>query len=108
MIRVDNQNDEAFTHGVVALDGSRAIFAYAALGTQGPSRPNAIRFAGLEDHKTYRVKAVFPAGEPKYLQRAQVQWLSGVELSGAFLQGTGLKAPILFPENALLIEIEAI
>lgn len=108
MIRVDNQTDEAFTHGVVAQDGSRGIFAYATLGTQGPSRPNAIRFAGLEDNRQYRVQAVFPAGEPKYLQRAQVQWLDGVELSGAFLMGTGVKAPILFPENALLIEIEAI
>ena len=108
MVRVDNQNDEAFTHGVVSQDGKRAIFAYATLGTQGPSRPNAIRFAGLSNHKNYLVKAVFPAGEPKYLQRAQVSWLSGVELSGAFLQSSGLKAPILFPENALLIEIEEI
>lgn len=108
MVRVDNQNDEAFTHGVVSQDGKRAIFAYATLGTQGPSRPNAIRFAGLEDHKNYRVKAVFPAGQPKYLERAGVQWLDGVELTGSFLQGTGVKAPILFPENALLIEIEAI
>jgi alpha-galactosidase len=108
MVRVDNQNDEAFTHGVVSQDGKRAIFAYATLGTQSPSRPNAIRFAGLEDQKNYRVKAVFPAGQPKYHERAGVQWLEGVELSGAFLQGTGVKAPILFPENALLIEIEAI
>jgi alpha-galactosidase len=107
MIRVDAP-EEAFIHGVMAQDGSRGIFAYASLGTQAASRPSAIRFAGLNPHSDYRVKAVFPAGEPKYLQRAQVQWLDGVTLGGAFLQTTGLKAPILFPENALLIEIEAI
>jgi alpha-galactosidase len=107
MIRVDAP-EEAFIHGVMAQDGSRGIFAYASLGTQAASRPSAIRFAGLNPNSDYRIKAVFPAGEPKYLQRAQVQWLDGVTLGGAFLQTTGLKAPILFPENALLIEIEAI
>jgi alpha-galactosidase len=107
MIRVDAP-EEAFIHGVMAQDASRGIFAYASLGTQAASRPSAIRFAGLNPNSDYRVKAVFPAGEPKYLQRAQVQWLDGVTLGGAFLQTTGLKAPILFPENALLIEIEAI
>ena len=108
MVRVELSGDEAFIQGVIAQDGGRAIFSYATLGMQSASRPNAIRFAGLEDQRQYRVRAVFPAGEPKYLQRAQVQWLQGVELPGSFLQGSGLKAPILFPENALLIEIEAI
>ncbi|MEY3561168.1 MAG: hypothetical protein RL068_320 [Actinomycetota bacterium] len=108
MVRVDRSDDTSFVYGVVSKDKSRAIFAYAALGTQGGSRPTGIRFASLDPAKNYRVKAVFPAGEPKYLQRAQVQWLEGVTLSGAALCSMGLRAPILFPDNAFLIEIEAI
>jgi alpha-galactosidase len=108
MVRVDRVDDTSFVHGVVSQDQRKAIFAYATLGTQGGSRPAGIRFAGLNEHSQYRVRAVFPAGEPKYLQRANVQWLDGVELSGSALMHMGLRAPILFPDNAFLIEIEAI
>jgi alpha-galactosidase len=108
MVRVDRVDETSFVHGVVSKDQNRAIFAYATLGTQGSSRPAGIRFAGLDDSKNYRVRAVFPAGEPKFLQRAGVQWFDGVELTGSALQSMGLRAPILFPDNAFLIEIEAI
>jgi alpha-galactosidase len=108
MVRVDRVDSESFVHGVVSKDKNKALFAYATLATQGGSRPAGIRFAGLDESKTYRVRAAFPAGEPKFLQRANVQWLEGVELSGSALQSMGVRAPILFPDNAFLIEIEAI
>ncbi len=108
MVRVDRVDDSSFVHGVVSQDQRRAIFAYATLGTQGGSRPAGIRFAGLKEQASYRVKAAFPAGEPKFLQRASVQWLAGVELSGSALMHMGLRAPILFPDNAFLIESEEI
>jgi alpha-galactosidase len=108
MVRVDRVDDTSFVHGVVSQDQRNAIFAYVTLGTQGGSRPAGIRFAGLNEHSQYRVRAAFPAGEPKFQQRANVQWLDGVELSGSALMHMGLRAPILFPDNAFLIEIEAI
>ncbi len=108
MVRVDRVDETSFVHGVVSKDQRKAIFAYVALGTQGGSRPAGIRFAGLSENTNYKVKAVFPAGETKFLQRAQVQWLEGVELTGSALMHMGLRAPILFPDNAFLIEIEAI
>jgi alpha-galactosidase len=107
MVRVDRVDNESFVHGVVSKDKNKALFAYATLGTQGGSRPAGIRFAGLDDSKTYKVQAAFPAGEPRFLQRANVQWLEGVELSGSALMSMGLRAPIMFPDNAFLIEIEA-
>lgn len=107
MVRVE-VSESAFFHGVLSQDGSRGIFAYALLTTPNGSRPESIRFASLDANRHYRIRAVFPAGEPKYLQRAQVQWLDGVTLPGSALMNQGLRAPILFPENALLIEIEAI
>ena len=108
MVRVDRVDSESFVHGVVSKDKNKALFAYATLATQSGSRPAGIRFAGLDESKTYKVRAAFPAGEPKFLQRANVQWLDGVELSGSALQSMGLRAPILFPDNAFLIEIEVI
>ena len=108
MVRVDRVDETSFVHGVVSKDHNKAIFAYATLGTQGGSRPAGIRFAGLDQSKHYKVRAVFPAGEPKFSQRAGVQWFDGIEVTGSALQSMGLRAPILFPDNAFLIEIEAI
>jgi alpha-galactosidase len=108
VVRVDQQDDAVFVHGVVSKDKTRGIFAWVTLSGQAGSRPNAIRFEGLDHNKNYRLKAVYPAGEPRWQQRAAPGWLSGVTLSGAALTGTGVRAPIVYPEQALLIEIEAI
>ena len=106
-VRVDSP-DEYFLQGVVSQDRSKALFSYATLQTISGSRPDALCFPGLDDDRSYRVKAVYPAGEPNFIQRTQVAWLEGVTLSGKALAQVGVRAPILYPENALLIEIEAI
>ena len=106
-VRVDT-SDEYFLQGVVSLDRSKGLFSYATLQAGSGSRPDALCFPGLDENRSYRVKAVYPAGEPKFIQRTQVAWLEGVTLSGKALAQVGVRAPILYPENALLIEIEAI
>ncbi len=99
-------DESSFVHGVISNDGKQAIFAYATLSATSGSRPNAIFIPGLDASKTYKVRAVFPAGEPTFIQRTQVAWMDGVKLTGAALASVGLRAPILNPENAMLIEIK--
>jgi alpha-galactosidase len=106
-VRVDSP-DEYFLQGVVSQDKSKAIFSYATLQAGKGSRPDSLCFPGLEEKRNYWVKAVYPAGEPKFIQRTQVGWLEGIKLSGKALAQVGVRAPIMNPENALLIEIEAI
>jgi len=53
----------------------------------------------------YSVSAVYPAGKPTTMLIALPPWLTGVKLSGDVLMKAGLPAPILAPENALLIEL---
>jgi alpha-galactosidase len=108
MVRVAQQDDACFVHGVVSQDRSRALFALVTLAGQAASRPNAICFEGLDANKNYRAKAVFPAGEPVFTQRTNVAWFDGVEMTGEALRTVGLRGPIMNPENALLIEIEEI
>jgi alpha-galactosidase len=108
LVRVDQQDDAVFVHGVVSKDKTKGIFAWVTLSGQAGSRPNAIRFEGLDQNKNYHLKAVYPAGEPRWQQRQAPSWLFGVTLSGAALSGTGVRSPIVYPEQALLIEIEAI
>jgi alpha-galactosidase len=108
MVRVEQRDDSAFLHGVVAQDKSRAVFAYVTLRGMPGQTPNALRFAGLDPSANYRVKMVEPAGSPQYIARKLPTWLSGVELTGAALARVGLRPPILAPENAILIEVERI
>ena len=99
-------DESTFVHGVVSQDKKEALFAYATLAAAQGSRPNAIVIPGLASDKRYQVKAVFPMGEPTFIQRTQVGWLDGVTLTGEALAKAGLRAPIMNPENAMLIEIK--
>jgi alpha-galactosidase len=108
MVRVEQPDDSAFVHGVVAQDKSRAIFAFATLRGMPGMTPNALRIEGLAPDSVYRVKMVQPAGVPQYVHRQMPKWLDGVDLTGAALSRVGLRPPILAPENAILIEVERI
>ncbi|MEY4348796.1 MAG: hypothetical protein RL719_93 [Actinomycetota bacterium] len=107
-VRVDQTDETSWTHGVVDQDASRAIFAHVALKPSQFSRPNNIRLVGLEHHSNYRVSVVEPAGAPGYTQITGPKWFDGVVLSGAVLDKIGLRAPVLRPEQALLIEAHRI
>ena len=106
LVRVDQSEDNAWQHGVVAKDGSRAIFSAVQLRPSQYSRPANLRLPGLEEDSTYRVKVVTPAGSADFMNLHLPAWMSQeLELSGAFLSAVGLKAPVLRPEQALLIEV---
>ena len=106
MVRIEQPDDSAFVHGVVAQDKSRAIFALVSLRGMPASTPNSLRFEGLDVGASYRVKLVEPAGKAHYISRQSPKWFDGVVLTGAALARVGLRPPILAPENAILIELE--
>ena len=108
MVRVEQPDDVAFVHGVVAQDKSRALYAYVTLRAMKGQTPNVLRFEGLDSKATYRVKMVTPAGAPQYIHRGLPAWLDGIELTGEALARTGVRPPILAPENAFLIELARI
>jgi len=113
VVRVDpvdvaSQPTSAWTHGVVAQDGSRAIFAYVALGMSQFALPPTLRLAGLDPTSLYRVRLVTPAGGYQSTQKFDPDWIDGVTVDGGFLMNAGLRAPILKPENAFLLEVERV
>ncbi len=107
-VRVDQSDDASWTHGVVSSDAAQALYAYVALKPSQFIRPNNIRLVGLDPAAKYRVRTVEPAGAPGYTQIAGPKWTEGVVISGALLDRVGLKAPVLRPEQALLIEAERV
>ena len=105
MVRVDYPEVHAYLHGVTAHDLSRAIFAYVQLTPTIAIHPSALKFPHLDPAATYSVKAVYPAGKPRFMVITPPEWLNGISISGSALASIGVTAPILAPANALLIEI---
>lgn len=106
MVRLDHPCTVSSAHGVVAQDGSRAIFAYVQEGVTAASRPVPLRFSGLDADAQYRLIEVRPAGEPRYWQIRLPKWLrEGVTLSGRALMEIGVQPPILCAEQATLFEL---
>ena len=105
MVRVDYPESHAYLHGVTAHDASRAIFAYVQLTPTVAIHPSPLKFPGLDQAANYVIKAVFPAGKPRFMLITPPEWMSGITLSGSALSAIGVTAPILAPANAFLIEI---
>ena len=105
MIRVDYPDSHAYLHGVKAHDSSRAIFAYIQLTPTISIHPSPLKFPGLDENANYEIKAVFPAGKPRFMLISPPQWMSGITMSGSALSAIGVTTPILAPANAFLIEI---
>ncbi|HSP53616.1 MAG TPA: alpha-galactosidase [Cryobacterium sp.] len=107
MVRVEQPDDTSFVHGVVAHDGSEAVFSYVQLATAGGSNPARFLLPGLDPDARYRVRLVEPAGTSAAVQMKSPPWTTaGVEATGLALALVGLRPPILLPENAILIELQ--
>ena len=108
-VRVDQSEQNAWQHGVVALDGEFGFFAAVQLRPSQYSRPANLRLIGLQSDAMYQVNVVTPAGPAEFMNLTVPAWMqSGIRVAGAFLSQVGLKAPVLRPEQALLIEAKRV
>ena len=108
MVRVDYPDANGYLHGVTAHDKSRAIFAYVQLTPTVSIHPADLKFPELDAQATYLVKAVYPAGKPRFMLISPPAWMEGIKISGSALAHSGIAAPILAPANAFIIEITKI
>jgi alpha-galactosidase len=104
------QHDPAVAlHGVVAPDGGDALFALVQLTTSATVLPGRLRLPGLDPDRRYRVRAQAPGDAPALPPGNAPAWLAdGVELPGRALGGAGLAAPVMFPEQLLLLRATAV
>lgn len=105
VVRGEQSEAASWTHGVVAQDGSRAIFAYVQLTPSQYQLPAAVRLPGLDPAASYRVRLVREFDAAHKVQKKDPEWLDGVVLSGALLGQTGLRTSIIGPEQAQLFEV---
>ncbi|QEA27751.1 alpha-galactosidase [Microbacterium sp. CBA3102] len=104
-VRADEVDDQTLLHGVVAVDGSRAVYAWVRLGTSVDGFTPRTRIPGLPATQRYRLRMREDLGNVARHQVADPAWIdSGVEGSGAFFESVGVPLPLLDPGAALLIE----
>jgi alpha-galactosidase len=116
LVRMDGMADGAggpvHLHGVVAPDRSRALFAFAPADSLYPNPAPRLRFRGLDPDRAYRVRPVLVGSVPSGLQPPQ--WWGGQGpgypggvFLGAALEAAGVAAPIVHPDQVVLLRIDA-
>jgi alpha-galactosidase len=113
VVRADGDEPGERLHGVVAADGSAAVFAFVQLVTGRSTRPGIRPLPGLDHARRYRV--TLPAGLPalRMLPAAAPPWLEaasgeGLVATGAVLSRAGLSMPALAPGQALVVVLHAL
>jgi len=103
--RSDEVDDETLLHGVVAIDGSHAVFAWVRLGASVDGFTPRTRIPGLQVGERYRLRVREELGAVSRHQVADPAWLdAGIEATGAFFETVGVPLPLLAPGAALLFE----
>ena len=110
VVNGDHPDPAATVHGVVAQDRSAAVFCYAQLSMSLPEIPAPAQLVGLDPDRRYRVVPLMPAGPSELIERVPPRWLQAGEvvLTGRLLGSVGLPMPVLRPEQALLLEVQAV
>lgn len=105
-IRFDLPDAHALAHGVLAADGSEALFSYAQLATPRTEILPPLRLPGLDPAARYRITPELLAGGPVRQEIAEPPWLSaGATFTGAELAAVGVRLPVIVPGEAILLHL---
>ncbi|WP_159944824.1 MULTISPECIES: alpha-galactosidase [unclassified Nocardiopsis] len=96
--------------GVVAPDGSEAVFRYARLATSERALPGRVRLPGLRPDRRYRLVRRGEAGPPSTTERLPPAWFTEGETTapGSVLARSGIQLPNLNPSQALLLHLKEV
>lgn len=107
VVNADVPDPALAVHGVVAPDGSDALFALVALGRPVTVTPGRVALPGLAPERRYAVRLQAPGDDPG--TRWTPPWCAeGVTTAGAALGTVGLQVPPLEPEHLVLVRVTAV
>ena len=105
-VRGDHPDPALWVHGVVSVDGDRALHALSQLTTSVAAVPGPVRLPGLDPTGRYRVRPMPPGDQVHGTSVREPAWWhpDGVVLPGRVLVDAGLQVPLMHPETTLLLE----
>jgi alpha-galactosidase len=108
MVRSDHPDPALLVHGVVAQDGSEALYAVVAIATSVSAPPGRVLLPGLAPDTAYEVGLLAPGDSAACIHPGVPGWVgAAVVATGRVLGEFGLEAPALFPEHLVLISVRA-
>ena len=110
VVNADLADDATALYGIVAADGSRALYTWVRFATSAAGQSGRIRFPGLDATASYRVAVREELGAAGRHQGQDPEWIARavkgpIELSGAVLARAGVPLPTLSPQQAMLFDI---
>ena len=110
VVRADSADPARWVHGVVAADGASALFAVVAVAATRDAVHGPATLPGLDPDRLYRVTPVRLGEWPRFVQDAMPPWWDrgSVTMSGRMLHSVGIPMPLLAPEQALVLDVEAL
>lgn len=102
VVRLDTAEPNALVHGVVAHDGSEAVFASVSTGSLESTPGPRTRFRGLDPAATYAVRHVQVGEGPSGIHPPP--WWSDqpVLMTGEALHRAGVTPPVVDPDQTVL------
>ena len=107
VVRLDHPDPALWAHGVVARDGSAALFVALLMESSDYGPPGLLRLAGLDPEATYHVEPLpitKPLVDAYYFARPS-WWEDGFSASGRVLVRHGFQFPDVPPDNPLLFAL---
>ncbi|WP_022888512.1 alpha-galactosidase [Agromyces italicus] len=108
-VNLDHPDPSLLVRGVVARDGSEAVFTLAQLTSGLAPSSGRVRLPGLDPESTYRVDVVTPDRPLRTRAYTPMPWVAeGTTLPGRVLARYGLEAPVMDPEQVLVIALSRV
>ncbi|MEE1651558.1 alpha-galactosidase [Brachybacterium sp. J144] len=127
LVRADRGQDSIWITGVLSPARDRGLFTVTAVDTPDIAPVGALRLPGLDPERPYRVhlhrigpaptgytwpawarQGVDPAADGRGRGYGPPELIDHVDVPGSVLVRTGLAAPVMAPETAFLLEVEAL
>jgi alpha-galactosidase len=112
IVNADLADETAMLSGIVARDGSRALFTWARLSTSAQGQSGRVRLPGLDPNARYVVRVRDEFGDVSRHETADPAWVTaastpaGASLPGSVLAVAGVPLPTLNPEQAMIFDIK--
>ncbi|MFJ4224340.1 alpha-galactosidase [Microbacterium sp. NPDC089695] len=113
VVNADLADEATALTGLVAQDGSSALFTWSRVTTSAPGQCGRVGFPGLDPRAHYRVTIREELGAASRHQGDDPAWVAraaagGFDLPGTVLVTAGVPLPTLNPQQAMLLHVQRV